>query len=68
MQTGKIGRQFRPELEDFAARRMQDPQNMGMQGLPAKGGKSGLGLRGQKGRFGAKSRSIDLIPYERMAD
>ena len=68
MQTDKIGRQFRPELKDFAARRMRDPQDMGMQGLPAKSGERGLGVRGQKGRFGAKSSPIDLIAHKRMAD
>ena len=68
MQTGKIGRQFRPELKDFAAQRVLYPQNMGMQGLPAKGSERRSGFWWQKGGFRAESGPIDLITHERMAD
>ncbi len=37
MQTGEVGRQFRSELKDFAARRVLDRQYMGMERLSAKG-------------------------------
>ena len=41
---------------------------MGMQRLPAKGPKRGLGFRRQKGGFGAESAAIDLVAHDRMAD
>jgi len=68
MQTGKIGRQFRSELQDFAARRVRDPQNMGMQGLPAKVGQGFPRARRQKARFGAESSPVGLIADKRMAN
>ena len=68
MQTDNVGRQFRPELKDFAARRMRDPENIGMQGLPAKGNERRSGFWWQKGGFRAESGPIDLITHERMAD
>ena len=68
MQTGKIGRQFRPEPKDFAADGMLDRQYMGMQGLSAKGRQRRLGWLRQKRRFGAKSRPVDLVAQEGMAD
>jgi hypothetical protein len=67
-QTGKVGRQFRPELKDFAARRVRYPQNMGVQGLPAKGCERFFRFWRQKYRLGAESGSIDRVPHKRMAD
>jgi hypothetical protein len=60
-QTGKIGRQFRLEPKDFSACGMLDRQNMGMEGLPAKGLERNLGLLRQKHALGAETRPVDLI-------
>ena len=68
MQTGKIGRQFRPQLKDFTGDGVLDRQYMGMERLPAKGFEGGLGRFGQQGGLGAEPRSVDVIAQERMAD
>jgi hypothetical protein len=47
MQTGKIGRQFRPQLNDFTGEGVFQREYMGMEGLPAKGFKGGLACMGQ---------------------
>ena len=67
-QTGEIGRQFRLEPKDFSARGMLDRQDMGMEGLSAKGLERNLGLLRQKHALGAKTRPIDLITQQGMPD
>jgi len=55
MQTGKIGRKFRPESKDLVAHGMLDRQYMGMKSLSAKGLERFPGFDRQKRDFGAKS-------------
>ena len=68
MQTGKIGRQFRAEPQDFSGNGVFDRQYIGMQGLSAKGRQRALRRLRQKRRFGPKSRSVNLIAHQGMTD
>ena len=43
MQTGKVGRQFRTEPQDFTGCWVRNREYMGMEGLSAKGRKCALG-------------------------
>ena len=67
MQTGKIGRQFRPERKDFAARGVLDRQYMGMQGLSAKALECLVCRWRQQPGFGLEAGSIDIVTQQRMA-
>src|SRR5579883_26027 len=68
MQTDKIGRQFRPEPQDLTARGVLDGEYMGVKGLSAKSRQRRLASRGQKCRFGAKTRPIGGVAHHRMTN
>src|SRR6516162_10287487 len=68
MQTGKIGRQFRAEPQDFSGIWVFDCKYVGMQGLSAKSPERGLRRLRQKRRFGSKSQPVNLIAHQRMTD
>jgi len=68
MQTGKIGRKFRPKLQYFTGDWVLDRQYMGMKGLSAKGCQGVLALPGQKGRFGPETGPIGVVAHHRVPD
>src|SRR5580704_16872473 len=67
MQTQEIIRQFRPELQNFAAHGMFEGHYIGMQRLPAKDGERSAGCGWKQFFLGAKSAAVDVVAEERMA-
>ena len=68
MQTGKIGRQFRAEPQDFTGSGVLNYQYMGVQGLSAKIRERRPGGLRQKRRFGAKTRPVHVVTDKRVPD